>query len=88
MTVFRFFVRDSYKVVFVLHSKENARLSVTGSYASYLSPFLSTLLSLSLTRCGFLEHILVYSTLGVLLRDCCQLLLSYEVVTVIAVVIC
>ncbi|VUZ54870.1 unnamed protein product, partial [Hymenolepis diminuta] len=60
-----------------LHNN-NARLSVTGSYASCPSPlFLITLLSISLTRfnprCGFFEHIFG------LLNSCCsalQLLLA------------
>ncbi|VUZ56980.1 unnamed protein product, partial [Hymenolepis diminuta] len=41
---------DSYKAVFVFHSKDNARMSVTGSYASSSSPlFLIMLPSLSLS---------------------------------------
>ncbi|KAM3171181.1 hypothetical protein ACTXT7_017138 [Hymenolepis weldensis] len=53
---------DSYKAVFVFHSKDNPRWSVTGSYASSSSRlFLSTLPTLSLThfnpRCGSLDYI-------------------------------
>ncbi|VUZ56976.1 unnamed protein product [Hymenolepis diminuta] len=49
-TVLRFFVRDSYKAVLVFHSEDNARMSVTGSYASSSSPlFLIMLPSLSLS---------------------------------------
>ncbi|VUZ50329.1 unnamed protein product [Hymenolepis diminuta] len=33
-------------------------------------------LSLSVTRCGFFEYILVYSTFGVLFHNCCWLLLK------------
>ncbi|VUZ39858.1 unnamed protein product [Hymenolepis diminuta] len=51
MTTLRLFVHNSYKVVFVFNSKDNANLTVTGSYAYGASPlFLSKLLYLSVAR--------------------------------------
>ncbi|VUZ39633.1 unnamed protein product [Hymenolepis diminuta] len=49
----RLYSSDSHKAIIVFHSN-NARVSVTGFYASYSSPlFLSTLPSLSLSVTGF-----------------------------------
>ncbi|VUZ46060.1 unnamed protein product [Hymenolepis diminuta] len=64
-----------------LFSRQRHTLVSADSYTSCSSPlFPSTLLSLSLplsvTRCGFFEYILVYSTLGVLFHNCCWLLLK------------
>ncbi|VUZ53690.1 unnamed protein product [Hymenolepis diminuta] len=70
--------------------KNNARVSVTGSYASCSSLFHTTLLSLSVTRintrCGFLEYI--FRLINSWYSAPRSLLALTQLVTVIAVVIC
>ncbi|VUZ56465.1 unnamed protein product [Hymenolepis diminuta] len=75
-------------------SSNNTRLSVTGSYASCSSPrFLSSLHSLSLSVTRFKLVVVALTTFSVCLVFWFTIILSsnsnsYELVTVIALIIC
>ncbi|KAM3185488.1 hypothetical protein ACTXT7_006255 [Hymenolepis weldensis] len=76
------YLSDSYKAIFVYTSITTHACQLPApTLPAHLSSSARSSLYLPLchsfqTRCGFLEYTLVYSTLGVLLHYCCQLLLK------------